>query len=105
VRGIRTILVPVDSPGQAHARGRYGSRERGVVPRLSRECPPLGWTSPARAAAIRSLPTAFTLRDLRSCFLLDRERVRGLGLEIFYAPFDWINPDALVVFIGITPDW
>jgi hypothetical protein len=62
--------------------------------------------SPARAAAIRSLPTPFTLNDLRSRgFLLHRERVRRHCLELFYAPFDWINRKALVVLVGITPGW
>jgi hypothetical protein len=26
-------------------------------------------------------------------------------LEIYYAPFDYVNPDAKVVLIGITPGW
>jgi hypothetical protein len=27
------------------------------------------------------------------------------ALEIYYAPFDYVNPDAKVVLIGITPGW
>jgi hypothetical protein len=64
--------------------------------------------SSARAAAIRSLPTQLTLRDLRSGgFLLHQETVRDLRLELFYALFEWINREALVVLgthlAGIRP--
>lgn len=27
------------------------------------------------------------------------------GLRIFYAPFDWVNPNARVIILGITPGW
>ncbi len=26
-------------------------------------------------------------------------------LRVFYAPFDWANPDARVIILGITPGW
>ena len=34
-------------------------------------------------------------------FLLDRDEKKQL--DIYYAPFEYINPDAKVVIAGITP--
>lgn len=35
--------------------------------------------------------------------LLESATYRGKQFEIVYAPFDWINPDARLVVVGITP--
>jgi len=38
---------------------------------------------------------------LKEDYLMDKEK----GLEIYYAPFDYINKSASVVIVGITPGW
>lgn len=42
---------------------------------------------------------------LTKTFLLHRENVAGKELAIYYVPFDYVNADAKVVLIGITPGW
>src|SRR5712692_1816844 len=57
-----------------------------------------------RAAAIGSLPGTFTLRDLRRVGLLVHEsQLPGADLEIYYAPFDYVNEKAKLAIVGITP--
>ncbi len=38
-------------------------------------------------------------------FLLESEKYRHNNLEIYYVPFEYINENAKVVLIGITPGW
>ena len=57
-----------------------------------------------RVAAIESLPDSFTLRDLRRLGLLVHEsQLPGVRLEIYYAPFDYVNEKAQLAIVGITP--
>ena len=42
---------------------------------------------------------------LTEAFRLYRENVTGKELAIYYVPFDYVNADAKVVLIGITPGW
>lgn len=52
--------------------------------------------------SIRRLPQSRPLTDLdvrQDAFLLDREG----RLEIYYAPMDWLRPQARVAIVGITP--
>jgi hypothetical protein len=42
---------------------------------------------------------------LKSDFLLESEKHRHSNLEIYYVPFEYINEDAKVVLVGITPGW
>jgi hypothetical protein len=54
--------------------------------------------------AIKALPDKNPLdrEDLCSeMFLLHRE----LDLSVYYAPFDYINPNARIALVGITPGW
>jgi hypothetical protein len=54
--------------------------------------------------ALASLPAnrRLTKADLLGAQLLLHQEG---PLEIYYAPFDYVNPDAKVVLIGITPGW
>ena len=56
------------------------------------------------AEAIASLPDRGTLLKadiLNHQFLVSAHN----GLEIYYAPFDFVNVTAKVVIVGITPGW
>jgi len=56
------------------------------------------------ALYIAALPSRDSLTKddlLVSTFLLHKEN----GLEIYYAPFDYVNENAKIVLIGITPGW
>lgn len=56
------------------------------------------------AGAIASLPDRVTLLKtdiLNHQFLVSAHN----GLEIYYAPFDFVNVTAKVVIVGITPGW
>jgi hypothetical protein len=51
------------------------------------------------AKEIRNLsPTGPTERELQNFLLEDSGKVR-----VYYAPFDWINAEARVIVVGITP--
>jgi len=62
---------------------------------------------PQYASLIAQLPDRkLTKADL--CipeFRLHREHLREGTLEIYYAPFDAINPYAKILLVGITPGW
>lgn len=65
---------------------------------------PAGREYAALLEAIRALPGTESLnrRDVLSeTFLLHREG----RLSIYYAPFDYLNPRARIVLVGITPGW
>jgi hypothetical protein len=52
--------------------------------------------------AIAALPDEVRQEDvLNDGFLLGREG----PLAVYYAPFDWINVDARIVILGLTPGW
>lgn len=52
--------------------------------------------------SIQAIPAAFTEEDLiNEQFLLESDIAKKL--EIYYAPFEYINKDAKVVIVGITP--
>lgn len=56
------------------------------------------------APYIAALPSRDSLTKddlLVSTFLLQKEN----GLAIYYAPFDYVNENARIVLIGITPGW
>jgi hypothetical protein len=54
--------------------------------------------------AIKALPEKTPLR--KADLLTDDFRiVKEDGLEIFYAPFDYVNRQAKVIVVGITPGW
>jgi hypothetical protein len=55
------------------------------------------------AEAIRGLPSGeLAIGDLRC----ERFRLQAEGLvEIYYTPFDYVNENALVTLVGITPGW
>jgi hypothetical protein len=60
-------------------------------------------TSP-RVKAILALPDNFTVRDLkRPPFRLHRATVGALHIEVFHAPFGYVNQNAKIVLVGITP--
>ncbi|MFS0861891.1 hypothetical protein [Fredinandcohnia sp. 179-A 10B2 NHS] len=51
---------------------------------------------------IRALPQHYEEQDIRTEeFLLDRDEKKNL--EIYYAPFEYVNENAKVVILGITP--
>ncbi|MBA4495674.1 hypothetical protein ACFO25_03135 [Paenactinomyces guangxiensis] len=51
---------------------------------------------------ISSLPEHISKKNLlRPDFLLEKEN----GMEISYGPFDYLNPEAKIVKVGITPGW
>lgn len=51
---------------------------------------------------IESIPASFTEEFLiNEEFLLERDEKKKL--EIYYAPFEYVNEDAKVVIVGITP--
>jgi hypothetical protein len=53
-------------------------------------------------SAIEALPDDIDQTDvLNDDFLLGREG----QLAVYYAPFDWINVDARIVIVGLTPGW
>lgn len=52
--------------------------------------------------SIQSIPASFTEESLiNEEFLLERDAKKKL--EIYYAPFEYVNEDAKVVIVGITP--
>jgi hypothetical protein len=52
--------------------------------------------------AIEALPDDVSQGDvLNERFLLGEEK----RLAVYYAPFDWINVDARIVILGLTPGW
>jgi hypothetical protein len=52
--------------------------------------------------AIDALPDEVRQEDvLNDRFLLGKER----KLAVYYAPFDWINADARIIILGLTPGW
>jgi hypothetical protein len=56
------------------------------------------------APYIAALPSRDSLTKddlLVSTFLLHKEN----GIEIYYAPFDYVNENAKLILIGITPGW
>lgn len=56
----------------------------------------------ATAIALLKVQQAFERPELlNDTFRLTREG----AIEIFYAPFDYVNPDAKLVLMGITPGW
>ncbi|WP_449539641.1 hypothetical protein [Ferdinandcohnia sp. Marseille-Q9671] len=51
---------------------------------------------------ILALPLEYGEQDLKSdTFLLDKDESKSL--EIYYAPFEYVNDDAKVLIVGITP--
>jgi hypothetical protein len=51
------------------------------------------------AEEIRNLsPTGPTERELQNFLLDDSGKIR-----VYYAPFDWINTEARLIVVGITP--
>lgn len=57
---------------------------------------------------IRALPQCRSLLKedlLTDRFLLHRETYRGGALEIYYAPLEYVNEEAKVVLIGVSPGW
>lgn len=51
---------------------------------------------------IKTLPEKMGRHNLlQPAFLLEKEN----QIEIYYAPFDYLNPQAKVVTVGITPGW
>jgi hypothetical protein len=51
---------------------------------------------------IKALPAVYTDEMIKSeQFLLEREEKKKL--EIYYAPFEYVNERAKVVIVGITP--
>ena len=51
---------------------------------------------------IQSIPSTYTEESLiNAAFLLDRDDKKKL--EIYYAPFEYVNEQAKVVIVGITP--
>lgn len=53
-------------------------------------------------ACIEALPESATEADIQNdAFLLGREG----RLSVYYAPVDWINRDARVALVGLTPGW
>lgn len=62
----------------------------------------------SKIADIKRLPRSGKLLKedlLTEKFLLYREKVSGKDLAVYYVPFDYVNPGAKVVLIGITPGW
>jgi len=62
-------------------------------------------TAPAQYSAFLSaLPVreAYDSADLLVSDILIAEEG---ALRMFYAPFDWINPSARIIILGITPGW
>lgn len=58
----------------------------------------------SRLPFIRTLPAHMELSKHDLCvteLLVESER----EIEIYYAPFDYLNPTARIVIIGITPGW
>lgn len=54
--------------------------------------------------AIESLPLSSSYR--REDLLIDRFRLEREGdLEVFYAPFDFVNSKARLALVGVTPGW
>lgn len=56
------------------------------------------------AATVRGVPAA-ALDDPRGLdgLLMERVAVGARSVEMFYAPFDHVNPDARLVIVGMTP--
>lgn len=57
---------------------------------------------------IRALPSCSSLLKedlLNEKFLLHRERLKSGTLDIYYAPFDYVNEDAKVALISVNPGW
>ena len=51
---------------------------------------------------IDALPSSVAPGDIQNeAFLLGQER----KLAVYYAPLDWINADARIVLVGLTPGW
>lgn len=51
---------------------------------------------------IKALPPVYTDDQLLAePFLLEEDQ--GRGLQIYYTPFEYVNPDAKIIIVGITP--
>jgi len=62
------------------------------------------WSLDDYANAIKALPDKAPLE--KADLLADTFRiVKEDGLEIFYAPLDYVNRQAQVIIVGITPGW
>lgn len=65
------------------------------------------WCLDSFAEVLLSLPDDLTqadvLRPELRLFPTDPNAPLGEGLEVYYAPFELVNPDARVVVVGITP--
>jgi len=62
------------------------------------------WSLDDYANAIKALPDKAPLE--KADLLADTFRiVKEDGLEIFYAPLDYVNRQARVIIVGITPGW
>lgn len=49
-------------------------------------------------------PSSLTLSSIRvPDLLLHREQIRGRIVEVYYAPFDYVNDEARIAIVGITP--
>src|SRR5688572_8458727 len=54
--------------------------------------------------AILALPDNFTVQDLkRRPFRVHRDSISGLHIEILHAPFGYVNREAQIALVGITP--
>lgn len=57
-----------------------------------------------RNTILTGIPTHTSDPCLRD-YLLSFEESRGIRCAVYYAPFDFINTDARLVLLGITPGW
>jgi hypothetical protein len=104
-----------DFPKPAKVIGRHRLWRRPDVERW-RDARPRAWSHPGGFEEGKFIPPAFqafhpaiyALPDdvrqmdvLNDGFLLGREG----RLAVYYAPFDWINAEARIVIIGLTPGW
>jgi hypothetical protein len=58
------------------------------------------WCSTYFVEALRSLPDSLTEGEVRRPELLLK---RDGELEMYFTPFDWVNPNARVLIVGLTP--
>ena len=59
---------------------------------------------PCFADAIRDISDAAALNPQNlSSLLLHREEINGRAVEMIYAPFDYVNAEARIAIVGLTP--